>query len=115
MMQVAKLIELTFLFGVYATPLAFAAATIWYTLALPGSRAAVLVWLIGAAVNGPFLLVMLHMIAAGQDFALAWQPTTLLMLVAFYGVGAFGFGWLAGIMFGSFFRLLAAMESRQHA
>jgi hypothetical protein len=111
MTQVAKLMELTFMLGGYFAVFAFVAAIIWSTVARPRSKSEILIWLVAIALNLPFVIVSFQIIAAGSDFVPSQHP--LLYLVTFYGVGASGFGWLAGIIFAFSIRALVAMESRQ--
>jgi hypothetical protein len=110
MAQAAKLIDLMFIFGWPAGALAFVAATIWSMLVYPTSQMAVLIRLIGAGLNVPLLFLSIRIVAAGQNFTPA-SDYALLYSVVFYGIGASGIGWLAGIVFGSLIRVLIAKES----
>jgi len=112
MSQVVKLIELMLMFGMHAGALAFATASIWSALVHPASRTAILIWLIGAVLNVPFLILSIRIVAAGQNFT-PGSEHALMNLVVFYWIGALGLGWLVGIIFGSLIRVLVAIESPQ--
>jgi hypothetical protein len=110
MAQVAKVIEIMVTFGWPVGALALVAATVWSMLVYPTSRNAGLIWLIGAALNVPLIILSIRIMAAGRNFTPASEHT-LLDLIVFYGVGAAGLGWLIGITFGSLIRVLIAKES----